>query len=142
MKKFGILAAFTVMLLSGCSVDIDTGTSKVEGFANVAEELGDTITNAKSELGPLQEKKVLTAKDQQAVVDHINRVTDVIHDFKEEESTFLAIMVKKAAGKELNNKEEVLLTIKEKAEKNEATEEDIKKMIETLSSDYEIKLLK
>ena len=140
MKNFLIIAIISINLLTGCSIEIDTHAS--DGFANAAEELGNTFSNVKTKLESLQKKQYLTTDEQKAIVQQVNTLTNVINHFKEEGVSFLGNMPMSIAVNELDKKEEILLSIKEKAEKGKATVDDVKKLIKTISDDYEFNLFK
>ncbi|MCM3765671.1 hypothetical protein [Neobacillus niacini] len=140
MRKFGILSLLLVMFLTGCSVEIDTSSSKSDEFASKADELASTFMDAKDTLKPLKEKENLSSKDQEQIIKVINTLTDEIDEFKNEEAPFLAKKAKKVAVEVLNKKEKTLLNIKEKAEKETVTTEDVEKIIKTVSDDFKINL--
>lgn len=142
MKKIGMMMLLMVLFLTGCSVEIDMSTSKSEGFASMAEDLSHVFIHAKKSLEPLGKNKELSTKEQEQIVTRIDSLIEEIEAFRDEDAPFLAKLPKKMALKALNNKEKVLLRIKEKAEKQEAEPTDVQELIETISDDYEINIFK
>jgi hypothetical protein len=141
MKKMIIFAMLiTAFLVSGCSVEIETSSSKSEKFASNAEVLGDTFDNTKDILEPLKGKQILSTEDQKLITQQIDELKKVLDDFKAEEAPFLAEMAKKITLKQLNEKEKILLSIQEKAEKGNAKVKDVEEVIEAISADFEISL--
>jgi hypothetical protein len=143
MKKLVVLTmAIGVYMLTGCSVEIDSSTSKTEEFAMEAENLTDEFINAKLMLEPLKDKDALTEKDQQKVAERLQKLKEKIENFREREGSFLENIAKKATNKILDKKEKVLVKMLEKAEKSQLETEDINRLIKELSDDIEIKLFK
>ncbi|SDM85904.1 hypothetical protein [Bacillus sp. OK048] len=140
MEKYGLIGMLLVFLLTGCSVSIDNASSKSEEFASTAEELSSTLNDVRDEMESLKDKTNLSSKDQALIVEQTDAAIRVIDKFKEEEAPFIANIAKKVVIKELNKKTTLLESIKEKAEKGTANEEDVNKIIETLSDDFEINL--
>jgi hypothetical protein len=141
MKKMMItFTLFIGLLLTGCSGE--TLKSKSETFSSKAKTLGETVEIVKDTLKPLEKKHILSLKDQDLLVNQIDNLTEDMNDFKEEEAPFLAKVAKKVTVKELNNREKVLLRIKEKAQNDKARVEDIKTILNILSEDFELSSLK
>jgi uncharacterized protein YyaL (SSP411 family) len=141
-KKYWIGALLIIFLTTGCSVEIETSSSKSEEFASTADELSSTFVDVKDKMEPLVDKKELTSEDQKLIIQEVNNLKQEIKNFKEEEAPFLAKKIKQMALKELNKKEEILVDVKEKAENEMATVEDVEKIIKTISDDFEINLFK
>lgn len=142
MKKYWILSLLIVFLMTGCSVEIETSTSKSEEFSSIADELSSTFADVTDKMGQLPDKTELTSENQKLIVQQVNNLLKQIKKFKEAEAPFMAKKLKEMALKELNKKEEILIDIKEKAEKGTATVEDIENIIKTISDDFEINLFK
>jgi outer membrane murein-binding lipoprotein Lpp len=141
MKKMMIIfTLFIGLFLTGCSGE--TLKSKSEKFSSEAETLGETVKIVKNTLKPLENKYTLSSKDQYLIVSQIESLTEEMNDFKEEEAPFLANVAKKMAVKELNKREKELLRIKDKAQNDKASVEDIKTILNILSEDFEISSLK
>lgn len=142
MKKYWILSLLIVFLMTGCSVEIETSTSKSEEFSSIADELSSTFADVTDKMGQLPDKTELTSENQKLIVQQVNNLLKQIKKFKEAEAPFMAKKLKEMALKELNKKEEILIDIKGKAGKGTATVEDIENIIKTISDDFEINLFK
>lgn len=142
MKKYWILSLLIVFIITGCSVEIETSSSKSEEFASTADELSSTFVDVKDKMESLVVKKELSSGDQKLIVKHVNDLTMEIQKFRDEEAPFMAKRIKKMALNELNKKEDILVDVKEKAENDMATVEDVEKIIKTISDDFEINLFK
>ncbi|MGG7619029.1 hypothetical protein [Bacillus coreaensis] len=142
MKKYWILSLLIVFIITGCSVEIETSSSKSEEFASTADELSSTFVDVKDKMESLVVKKELSSEDQKLIVKHVNDLTMEIQKFRDEEAPFMAKRIKKMALNELNKKEDILVDVKEKAENDMATVEDVEKIIKTISDDFEINLFK
>lgn len=142
MKKLIIIPFLMIgFVMSGCSMSLDINESKVDVFTEVAEGLEEVFLEAESNLKQLSEKPSFTSKDQQNVVQQIEKLTEVINKFQHTEAPFFMKKVKKKIGKILNEREENFLTIKEKAENGEVEKEDIELMLELLSDEIELNIL-
>jgi hypothetical protein len=140
MKKIIFLfLLFVGLLLTGCSEE--TLKSKAEKFSTEAEVLGETVEIVKETLKPLGKKHTLSLKDQDLIVRQIESLTVEMNDFKEEEAPFLAKIAKKRAVKELNIRENELLSIKEKAQNEKAKVADINRILTILSTDFDMSSL-
>lgn len=141
MKKMMIILTMIIgLLLTGCSGE--TLKSKSEKFSSKAKTFGETVEIVKDTLKPLEKKHTLSRKDQDLLVNQIESLTEEMNDFKEEEAPFLAKVAKKMAVKELNKREKELLSIKDKAQNDKASVEDINTILNILSEDFEISALK
>lgn len=143
MKKYLILLMLSGgILLTGCSVDLDTNSTQSERLSSEAEELAAQVELARGEISPLQDKEILTQKDIALIIENIDDVMKKIYEFEEEETSFVVKMAQKVAVKELKKKEEILSTIQEKAIKGDLIKEDIRLLVSELSPDFEYKLFK
>ena len=140
MKKYGILSLMLICLLTGCSVEIDTGSSKEEQLATAAEELGLSFEETKETMELLKDQETLTAEDQKLIVKKLEQLIEEIEQFKDEDGTLIGKAAKKLAMNQLNKKEKILLNIREKAENETADISDIKKIMNTVSDDFEFSL--
>jgi hypothetical protein len=141
MKKIGMLL-LVLALLGGCSVQIDTSTSKTDEFTSSVDGLSETLLLAKKKFMPFEGKQSFTKEEQAQIMETVEIVTDEMAEFKKEEAPLLGKMVKKVVMKQLIQKEKILLDIKEKAETGTITDKDISTLISTVSDDFEIKLFK
>jgi len=142
MKKIIIFSIMIVaFMLTGCSVDVGVVTSKSEQFADQAEELGNQFDASKEKLEQLEGKETLVTKDLELIVKEMDHLTKSIDQFKEEEAPFLAKKVKKVVVKKLDEIEEVIEGVHEKAEKGTANHDDVKIIINALTDNIEFNLL-
>lgn len=147
MKKLIIIPCVILSIFAtGCSVDIDGITSeakkfetKTEEFADLADHLGTTVEDTYNKLEKLEHKVKLNSQDQEQIVKQIDKLLDVIKEFKSGKPPIFKWAMELSEEK-LKEKEEPLLTLREKANNNDATKADIKEVKEELKKDIEIKL--
>ncbi|MHC0037770.1 hypothetical protein [Pseudoneobacillus sp. C159] len=143
MKKMVLLIMMLGgFLLTGCSIDIDTSTSKSERLATEAEGLAEAFSIVKKELKPLKKKTTLSAKDQDKVAQQLDGLIQQMNDFTEKDGSFFIDLTKKAMKKVMDKKEKVFVKMLQKAEKGELENKDIDTLMRELSDDIEIKLFK
>jgi outer membrane murein-binding lipoprotein Lpp len=143
MKKMVLLIMMLGgFLLAGCSVELDTSTSKSEQLAEDADDLSEAFSIVKQELKSLQKKKTLTAKDQELVAQQLKGLIKQINDFTKEDGSFLTDLPRKATKKVMDKKEKVLAEMLKKAEKGKLKPKDIDMLDDELSDDIEFKLFK
>lgn len=143
MKKLIIfIFMMGTFLLTGCSVEIDTNSSQSDKLASEADELADKVDEVKLDLKPLESKKELTRNDMQIVDEKIGEVLEKYYEFEEEETSYFVKMVQKVVINELHKKEEVLLSIQEKAGNGELENSDISILVNELSEDVEFSVFK
>ena len=149
MKKLMMIPLMLfVFALAGCSVSFDTGldfepdVSKVEYFAEVAEEMGDAFSAAAVTFKELAEKTSLSESDQKTIELEIEQLREAINQFKATEAPFLMKTAKKAVAKKLNKRDEKMAKIQERAKNGEANKEDLELLIDLVSDDIEIHLFK
>ncbi|WP_413309631.1 hypothetical protein AA0X95_13485 [Bacillus sp. 1P10SD] len=145
MKKFFVLSVVMFsFLVTGCSVEIDTGSSKITSQSTEleakSEAIQDQFNEAMDMATELEGKNTLTTNDQKRLANQIEDVLSVITEFKEVNTPLIGKKIKNIAGKNLENREEILRRIQEKAEEGKATKEDVHKMKKALSDDVNIKL--
>lgn len=136
------MLVMAAILLTGCSVgfDFNSSSTKAEQFAEKADEFGDQVEFSRAALEKMEKKESLSSKDQKRLEKEMENLTAAIESFKDEEAPFLAKTAKKVAVKKLNEMEEVLSAIQEKAKEGTADREDIQTGIETLKDDLEFNL--
>ena len=90
MKKIWIVSCVLVgFLLSGCSVEFDTDSSKTEKFEDKAEALGNEFDATLEEVKQMEKKDKLTSQDQKRIVTLIDDLSVVIDEFKGEKAPML-----------------------------------------------------
>jgi outer membrane murein-binding lipoprotein Lpp len=145
MKKFFVLSVVMFsFLVTGCSVEIDTGSSKITSQSTELEAkskaIQDHFNEAMDMATELEGKNTLTTNDQKRLANKIEDVLSVITEFKDVKTPIIGKKIKSIAGKNLKNREEILTKIQEKAEEGKATKEDVHKMKKALSDDLNFKL--
>ncbi|PLS16108.1 hypothetical protein CVD28_18890 [Bacillus sp. M6-12] len=145
MKKMLCLfiVAFAFML-TGCSIEIDTGfsDSKSEKIVSAAEALQDKVNEALDTLEKLENQNKITADDQERVAGQLANVISAINDFKKVEAPFLGNKIKDLAFEKFQEKEETLVKVQEKAEQGEASKKDLEQVKDALSDDFSFNLFK
>jgi len=140
MKKLMVMSFILLgFLLAGCSVEFDTGSSKIEKFEDKAEALGNEFDAALEEAKQLEKKEKLTSEDQKRIVTLVDDLTVVIDEFKDEKAPMFN-WAKDFSTDKLIERKEILLDIQERAKDGEATIEDVIEMRKALSDDFEINL--
>jgi outer membrane murein-binding lipoprotein Lpp len=147
MKKIVVLPCILVgFLLTGCSVEFDTVSSKAEKFESKTEEFADKAENLGSEFEAaleegkqLEKKEKLTSEDQKRIVTLIDDLSAVIEEFKGEKAPMFN-WLKDVSVEKLLEREKMLLEIQERAKDSKATIEDVKEMNKALSDEIEINL--
>ncbi|WP_141433802.1 hypothetical protein [Bacillus sp. 03113] len=134
MKKIIILSIISVffLLMSGCSDQ--------PSIAAKAEKLGKSIDHFIEYIDTLKVQDAISPKEQEKMVTEIDRVHRSIETFNEAKVPGIMKKAKKHIRKKLIEKDKILLEVKEKAEKGEATIEDVKELKKELSDDINIKL--
>ncbi|WP_456277026.1 hypothetical protein [Bacillus sp. AK128] len=143
MKKLiaGSILLLTI-LLTGCSIEIDTTSGKDE-FSQEAEKLEETFTDVFDSLERLSEKETLSSEDQAIALQSLEQLLDQIESFKEAETeSFMTKVPKKIAVGVLEKREENIKAIHERAVAGELQTKDITEAIDLLSEEFQISLFK
>lgn len=145
MKKLIMLSLLVfAFLVTGCSVELETSSSKMESKADRVEakayELEQEFNEAKDLVNELEGKDSITSKDQKRISNQIDSVLAVIDELKEMETPVLGKTVEDFVGKNLNKREEALLEVQAKADEGTVTKEDLQKIEKAVSNDLNIKL--
>lgn len=145
MKKMIVLSiVMATLLVTGCSVEIDTGTAKLTSQSNEleakAEAIENQFDNALNLVVELEEKNTLSTNDQKRLANQIDDVLTVLTEFKEVNTPFIGKKIKNIAEKNIEDREEILRNIQEKAGEGRATKRDIQQIEKALSDDFSIKL--
>ncbi|WP_141603736.1 hypothetical protein [Terrilactibacillus laevilacticus] len=133
MKQLTILCFLTLFpLLSGCS---DSGY-----LASKAEDLGNSIDYLMGSMHSLEKQESLSSSDQRKIVKDIDQVHRSISSFKDVNAPWILKKTKKYANEKLTTKDKKLVKIREKAERGEATIKDVRKVIDEMEDDFDLKL--
>ncbi|MFT4416578.1 hypothetical protein ACLM5H_22190 [Fredinandcohnia humi] len=139
MKKACVLLIIVLVgLLVGCSNSFSI--EKAEDFSQIADEFGENIDGFKDEFERLERKGKLTKEDQQNLVASIEDIKDEVDDFLSAEAPFGLTTVQKVIKKDVNDRVEILNELQEKAENNEATVRDIKRVNDDFFADVSLSL--
>jgi outer membrane murein-binding lipoprotein Lpp len=140
IKKLVVISCLLgSFLLAGCSVEFDTDSSKINKFADKAEALGNEFNVALEEVKLLEKKEKLSSEDQKQIVTLVDDLIVVMEEFKNEKAPMFN-WAKNFSTDKLNDREDILLGIQEKAKDGEATIKDVIEMKKALSNDVEINL--
>jgi hypothetical protein len=106
--------------------------------------VGSTLSNALAFLffNEIKVARDVTDKEQQHIVSVIQSMHEAIQDFKKEKAPSPISKVKQAVDKELDKKDALLMEVQKKAQKGEASVEDLKEIKKEFSGDFNFSLFK
>jgi hypothetical protein len=134
IKLLFITCIILIIFLCGCTFKTN--------IASKAEGLEYSLNRFNEEMDILDKKLQLSKKDQELIVVEINNFHNTFEEFKKEDVPFFLKKVKKKTVNKLNKKEKILFQIKQKAEMDKATINDIHIIQKEIKDNLNINLFK
>ncbi|MBP0726574.1 hypothetical protein J5Y03_15540 [Bacillus sp. RG28] len=123
-----------IIFLCGCTFKTN--------IASKAERLEYSLNRFNEEMNILEKKQQLSKKDQELIVVEINNFHNTFEEFKKEDVPFFLKKIKKSTVNKLNKKEKILFQIKQKAEMDKATVNDIHLIQKEIKDNMNINIFK